>query len=110
MLGIFINNPLNIRYSPLNNWIGQTGSEKGFCKFENLDYGLRAGIIVLRSYCRLGYLNVGDIILRYAPPPNNKSSIFSRVVFRRWSITENNITNIKIAQTAITTQDNNTST
>lgn len=87
MLGTFINNPLNIRYSPLNKWIGQTGSEKGFCKFENIDYGLRAGIIVLRSYCRLGYLNVGDILVRYAPPSENNTRKYARFVVRKSGVT-----------------------
>jgi hypothetical protein len=50
-LGIRNNNPGNIKYSPANNWDGQTGSDaNGFATFSDPAYGLRAMFVTLQSY------------------------------------------------------------
>lgn len=74
-LGIQINNSFNLRYNPINRWIGMTGQYKGFCVFESMDYGIRAGIITLRTYINKYHLtDVESIISRYAPPSENNTS------------------------------------
>lgn len=73
-LGIKNNNPLNVRYSALNRWQGLVGNEKGFCKFVSLPFGLRAGIITLRTYInKHGLHTVEKIISRWAPTSENNT-------------------------------------
>lgn len=69
------NNPLNIRYSPLNKWIGLCGHRNGFCEFETLDYGVRAAcILLMRSYRKKGVKTYSEIINRFAPSSENPTS------------------------------------
>lgn len=76
-LGIKNNNPLNIRYTALNKWKGLVGSEKGFCVFDTMEYGLRAGIITLRTYIKKHHLtSVEAIIKRFAPSSENNTSAY----------------------------------
>lgn len=70
-------NPANIRYNLSNSWKGLVGSEKGFCKFENDLYGIRALIYLLRTY----YLyrdcdTIRSIISRYAPSSENDTDSY----------------------------------
>ena len=72
-LGIRNNNWLNVRYSPNNNWLGQTGSDSSdYAQFENPAYGIRAADKVLENYKNIhGIDTVADAIGRYAPPSDN---------------------------------------
>ena len=66
------NNPANIRYNKKNNWLGQVGSDNGFCVFDNIEHGLRALVILLRNYINVYKLHsVSEIISRYAPACEN---------------------------------------
>ena len=66
------NNPANIRYNKNNNWLGQVGSDNGFCVFDTFEHGLRALIILLRNYIDVHKLHsVSQIISRYAPACEN---------------------------------------
>lgn len=66
------NNPANIRYNKKNHWIGQIGSDNGFCVFDNLEHGLRALVILLRNYINVYKLHsVSQIISRFAPACEN---------------------------------------
>ena len=66
------NNPANIRYNKKNNWLGQIGSDNGFCEFDTLEHGLRALIVLLRNYINVYKLHsVSEIISRYAPACEN---------------------------------------
>lgn len=61
-------NPLNIRYSAKNNWLGQAQPKNGFCQFDSLYYGFRAAAkILMRSYRALGLVNVYDVVKTWAP-------------------------------------------
>lgn len=75
------NNPGNIRFNRSIKWKGQLGENKGFCVFENLDYGLRAMILLLKRYINVYKLtSVEKIISRYAPAfENNTCSYISFV-------------------------------
>lgn len=78
--GIYNCNPFNIRFAKSNNWKGQIGSdEKRFCRFESMDYGLRAGVILLRNYIEKNKLrDVSSIIKRFAPHTENNTSAYIR--------------------------------
>lgn len=84
--GIRNNNPLNIRVG--NNWKGEKRpqSDKAFEQFESMQYGVRAGLIILKKYMS-GYNGLTEkfntiekIINRWAPPSeNNTRSYIERV-------------------------------
>lgn len=63
------NNPLNIK-RPANGgtWKGQVGTDKfGHAVFERIEYGVRAGALVLRSYARKHKVStVEDLVRRFA--------------------------------------------
>lgn len=80
-LGIRLNNPLNVRYSKDNNWLGQTGSYRGFCEFESSDYGFRAAMLLLERYFFVyHYLTARSIISRFAPSLENDTEAYIRYV------------------------------
>lgn len=75
--GIRNNNPLNIRKG--NNWKGERPhqTDKAFEEFESMEFGIRAGFIILRKYIN-GYFGltakhntIEKIIRRWAPPSEN---------------------------------------
>ena len=77
--GIRNNNPLNIRKG--NNWKGErpNQTDKAFEEFETMQYGIRAGFIILRKYVT-GYMGLTQkfntielIIKRWAPPTENST-------------------------------------
>lgn len=76
------NNVCNIRYSKYNNWIGQTGSYKGFCVFGDRVYSIRACYVLLVNYVKQGYDTVGKIITRFAPPSENDTETYIKYVLK----------------------------
>lgn len=64
-------NPLNIRYSDRNRWLGQVGEYRGFCVFSNVAYGFRAAFVLLSNYIKQDTRTIEDIIKRWAPPSEN---------------------------------------
>lgn len=80
-LGFRLNNPGNIRYSKKNKWLGQIGQSRGFCKFDDVEYGIRAMLYILRKYVLVHKIfNVYDIIKRYAPASENDVDAYFRYV------------------------------
>ena len=80
--GIRNNNPLNIRKG--SNWKGeiQPQSDKSFEQFESMQYGIRAGFIILRRYMT-GYNGltqkfntINKIISRWAPDRENNTQAY----------------------------------
>lgn len=66
--GIRNNNPLNIRYNPRNNWVGQIGNDGQFCRFVSPKYGIRAAVKILQKYAgNDGKSTVFEIINKWAP-------------------------------------------
>lgn len=76
----YCNNPLNIRYNPVNKWVGQIGEYKGFCRFRSMSYGIRAAYRLLNNYIKNGHNTLRDIITRWAPPTENKTSEYLQFV------------------------------
>lgn len=79
-LGYVNNNPLNIRFSPMNTWKGQIGSYRGFCKFSDMKYGCRAALTLLCNYHRKGYDTIREIISRWAPASENDTEAYINYV------------------------------
>lgn len=77
--GIRNKNPFNIRISS-NSWKGKISiyknNDKVFEQFIDLDYGLRAGIQLLRGYISRGYDTPKLIINRFAPPCENETNSY----------------------------------
>lgn len=80
--GIRNNNPLNIRKG--SNWQGEQHpqTDKSFEQFESMQYGVRAGFIILRRYMS-GYNGLTEkfntiekIIRRWAPPSENNTKAY----------------------------------
>ena len=73
--GMRNNNPFNIVYSKFNSWKGKLSPSAGENKFERfltLDYGLRAGFLLIRNgYIQKGYRTVEEILNRFAPKSEN---------------------------------------
>ena len=95
-LGIRNNNPLNIRRGK-TLWKGEIvpspsgevgrgvrgvrGAGSTFCKFESMEWGLRAAFCLLRTYANKYRLCcVRDIIGRWAPPTENDTTSYIRHV------------------------------
>ncbi len=70
-LGEKNNNLFNIRFSPANEWLGQTGENKGFAVFSERIYGTRAADRLLANYGAKGFNTINDVINRFAPPTEN---------------------------------------
>lgn len=89
-LGVFNNNPFNIRYSPLNHWQGQIGSNKGFCVFSTMTKGLRAGIKLLLRYITVLKVDTPkSIIERFAPDTENDTYSYYTYVSKHIGISYN---------------------
>ena len=77
------NNPLNIDYKMFNDWKGKElpNTHGRFEQFENLAYGYRAALVLLRNYIKkYGCNTIAKIIARWAPEnENNTSGYISRV-------------------------------
>lgn len=72
--GVRNNNPGNLEASSSNPWVGQTGSDGRFAKFETPEHGIRALGRNLISYQRQGIDTVDEIINRWAPPSDNNDT------------------------------------
>lgn len=81
--GIRNKNPFNIKLSQ-NSWLGKVSNEKNtdrvFEQFKQMDYGLRAGMQLLRGYIARGFDTPSKIIYRFAPPSENHTSDYLNYV------------------------------
>lgn len=88
--GVRNNNPGNLEASSSNPWIGQTGNDGRFAKFETPEHGIRALGRNLISYQRQGIDTVGEIINRWAPPSdNNDTAAYIKAVCAQLGVTAN---------------------
>lgn len=73
--GIRNNNPANIRRGC--NWKGlaETQTDKEFCQFITMTWGVRALLVTLRTYVVKHHLHtVREIITRWAPPSDGNNT------------------------------------
>lgn len=81
------NNPLNVRFNPLNHWRGLTGSTRGFCDFSKEYYGVRAAMYLLfRSYKKLNCVTYAQMIERYAPSSENNTSFYISFICKKMHV------------------------
>lgn len=76
-------NPLNIRKNDNDKWLGlsKEQTDSSFFKFENIFYGLRAAFKVLSTYnTKYKLYSVSAIINRWAPPTENNTSNYIKMV------------------------------
>ena len=69
-------NPFNIRRTK-TKWLGSLDKvhDKEFEEFENYDYGIRAGVILFRTYIRKYKLRTPrEFITRFAPASENDTN------------------------------------
>ena len=83
--GVRNNNPLNIIVSK-SQWVGKIADptkkkDKVFEEFTTMAYGLRAAILLLRSYINKGYDTVPAIIHRWCP--DHTACAYTRTVVSR---------------------------
>lgn len=94
--GIRNNNPLNIRISS-SPWRGKVvpSSEKEFETFCAMEYGIRAAIKTIRTYVtKHGCNTMSDIIRRWAPPTENKTTAYINAVYMESGIYQDDEINI----------------
>lgn len=75
--GIRNNNPLNIRIG--NKWLGEVPAptDTQFEQFTRIEYGVRAGFILIKRYIERYHLNtIFLIVSRWAPPSENKTDVY----------------------------------
>ncbi|ENC8743626.1 hypothetical protein ABK587_004838, partial [Escherichia coli] len=78
----------NLEYSKTNPWVGQTGDDGRFAKFETPEHGIRALGRNLLSYQRQGYDTISEIINRWAPASDdNKTDAYIRAVCAQLGVT-----------------------
>lgn len=86
--GIRNNNPLNIRRNG-TNWQGlaPVQTDKSFFQFRSMAYGYRAAIKIIQTYyTKYGLKTIRRIIYRWAPPTENDTENYIRVVAERVNI------------------------
>ena len=75
--GIRNNNPLNIRIG--NKWLGEVPAptDTQFEQFTRMEYGVRAGFLLIKRYIERYHLNtIFLIVSRWAPPSENKTDVY----------------------------------
>ncbi|WP_426607438.1 hypothetical protein [Pantoea anthophila] len=70
------NNPLNLRYSSSNNWLGKGGDNgTGFEQFDTPEHGLRAGIKLMRNHINNGSDTLQSLIRKWAPAADKNDPV-----------------------------------
>ena len=78
-------NPLNIRRVAGVHWQGERKevTDKAFVQFESMEWGIRAALCLLNTYkVKYHAICIEDIIRRWAPPSENNTENYIRVVCR----------------------------
>ena len=72
------NNIYNIRANG-SSWIGMTGTRKGFVEFDTREHGIRAWLVLMRTYRRKhDCVTIRKIVERFAPPAENDTERYIR--------------------------------
>ena len=72
------NNIFNIRAGQAQ-WLGMTGTRKGFVEFDTREHAIRAWLVLMRNYRRLyGCKTIRQIVTRFAPPVENQTERYIR--------------------------------
>ena len=81
------NNPLNIRKGSQWKGLSPVQSDKSFCVFTSMRYGIRAGIyLLLKYYTKYDLHTLYDIISRWAPQNENDTWRYCEIVAEKLNI------------------------
>lgn len=73
--GIRNNNPANIRLGCKWKGLAKVQTDREFCKFNTMEWGVRALLVTLRTYVVKHHLHtVREIITRWAPPSDGNNT------------------------------------
>lgn len=89
--GIRNNNPLNIRISG-QNWRGKIkdNTDGSFEQFETMEWGIRAAIVICRTYIRQHHIDTpAAIISRWAPTSENNTKKYIDFVIDKANLFRN---------------------
>lgn len=96
------NNPGNIRWNPLIEWDGEIdGKDISFVTFKSMPYGIRALMKLLLNYEKRGYNSISKIINRYAPPSENNTSNYIRIISSKMGISKDKLLDLNDSNTLI---------
>lgn len=90
--GIRNNNPLNIRKGTKWKGLRAEQTDKDFCQFESITYGMRAGLKLLINYvsgnnsAHITFNTIRKVISRWAPPSENATEKYIDFVSRETGI------------------------
>lgn len=89
------NNPLNIRLNASNSWLGKVypNTDGVFEQFQNMAYGYRAALQLIRKYISSGYNTVSSIISRWAPANENNTQRYIERVCNTTGYSANTVIN-----------------
>lgn len=111
--GIRNNNPGNIDYNTANMWLGMflrgtimqvdpTAMDSRFCQFVAPEFGIRAALMLFRTYQRkYNKETVREIISRWAPPNENNTEAYVAAAAKSAGLTPNSVVNFTDEATAI---------
>lgn len=72
------NNIFNIRAGRAQ-WLGMTGTRKGFVEFDTQEHGIRAWLVLMSNYRRrYGCRTIRQIVSKFAPPTENQTERYIR--------------------------------
>lgn len=60
------NNPLNIKFNPVNDWVGQVGESGGFVVFDKPEHGFRAAYKLILLRRSEGRYSISDLIKKWS--------------------------------------------
>ena len=72
------NNIFNIRAGRAQ-WLGMTGTCRGFVEFDTREHAIRAWLVLMRNYRqKYGCRTIRQIVSRFAPPSENQTERYIR--------------------------------
>ena len=73
---------MNIRHNRNNRWQGvyEQQTDPEFVRFASMQFGIRAGFIIIRNYLKGGHKDVASIVSRWAPSSENNTDAYIRHV------------------------------
>ena len=90
--GMRNNNPLNIRLSAENKWVGKVlpNTDGKFEQFRSLRYGIRAAALLLGKYYYHYRINtINGIVARWAPMSENHTDLYAGAVCKMTGLAGN---------------------
>lgn len=91
--GLRNNNPLNIRKGAKWQGLVIPGTDKEFCQFRSMAYGLRAAVLLIRNHCagysssRIKFDTIGKLIRAWAPACENDTQTYIKFVCTQMGVT-----------------------